>query len=263
MKKGFPFFAQLDAMDCGAAALRMVCAHYGRDFSQAAVRELCQVGRAGVNLLGISEAAERLGLRSLAVRLSFQRLRDEAPLPCIAHWEGDHFVVVYEVTRKKVRVADPAYGLIDYTHEEFIRASSPPDTALKETNTGIYLLIEPTPVFYEQNPPEGAEEELPQRGLAFFFGYLGRHRRLIAQVLLGMAVGLLIELILPFFTQAIVDRGIGNLDLNFIYLLLGAQFMLTLSEAAADMIRSWLLLHIGSRVSVAMVADFLSKLLRL
>jgi ATP-binding cassette subfamily B protein len=263
MKKAFPFFAQLDAMDCGAAALRMICAHYGRDFSQAAVRELCQVGRAGVNLLGISEAAERLGLRSLAVRLSFQRLRDEAPLPCIAHWEGEHFVVVYEITRHKVRVADPAYGLIDYTHEEFIRASSPPDTALKETNTGIYLLIEATPAFYERNLPEGAAEELPQRGLAFFFGYLRPHQRLLFQVLLGMAVGLIIELILTFFTQAIVDRGIGNLDLNFIYLLLAAQFMLTLSETAADMIRSWLLLHIGSRVSVSMIADFLSKLLRL
>ena len=263
MKTSFPFYAQLDAMDCGAAALRMVCAHFGRDFSQAAIRELCQVGRAGVNLLGISEAAERLGLRSLAVRLSFQRLRDEAPLPCIAHWEGEHFVVVYEITRHKVRVADPAYGLIDYTHEEFIRASSPPDTPLKETNTGIYLLLEATPAFYERNLPEGMAEEPPQRGLAFFFGYLRPHKRLLFQVLLGMVVGLLIELILPFFTQAIVDRGIGNLDLNFIYVLLGAQFMLTISETAADMIRSWLLLHIGSRVSVAMIADFLSKLLRL
>jgi ATP-binding cassette subfamily B protein len=263
MKASFPFHAQLDAMDCGAAALRMICAHYGRDFPQAAIRDLCQVGRAGVNLLGISEAAERLGLRSLAVRLSFQRLRDEAPLPCIAHWEGEHFVVVYEITRHKVRVADPAYGLIDYTHEEFLRASSPPDTPLKETNTGIYLLLEATPAFYERNLPEGTAEEPPQRGLAFFFGYLRPHQRLLFQVLLGMAVGLLIELILPFFTQAIVDRGIGNLDLNFIYLLLGAQFMLTISETAADMIRSWLLLHIGSRVSVSMIADFLSKLLRL
>jgi ATP-binding cassette subfamily B protein len=250
-------------MDCGAAALRMICAHYGREFSQASIRELCQVGRSGVNLLGISEAAERLGLRSLAVRLSFQRLRDEAPLPCIAHWEGEHFVVLYEITRHKVRVADPAYGLIDYTHEEFIRASSPPDTPLKETNTGIYLLIEATPAFHERNLADDAAEEPPQRGLTFFLNYLRPHRRLLIQVLLGMAVGLLIELILPFFAQAIVDRGIGNLDLQFVYLLLGAQFMLTLSETAADMIRSWLLLHIGARVSVAMIADFLSKLLRL
>jgi ATP-binding cassette subfamily B protein len=250
-------------MDCGAAALRMICAHYGREFSQASIRELCQVGRTGVNLLGISEAAERLGLRSLAVRLSFARLRDDAPLPCIAHWEGEHFVVIYEITRHKVRVADPAYGLIDYTHEEFIRASAPSDTPVKETAPGIYLLIEATPAFREGNVDEGGAEEPAQRGLAFFFSYLRPHRRLFFQVLLGMAVGLLVELILPFFAQAIVDRGIGNLDLQFVYLLLGAQFMLTISETAADMIRSWLLLHIGARVSVAMIADFLSKLLRL
>ena len=250
-------------MDCGAAVLRMICAHFGRDFSQASIRELCQVGRSGVNLLGISEAAERLGLRSLAVRLSFKRLRDDAPLPCIAHWEGEHFVVIYEITRHKIRVADPAAGLIDYTHEEFLRASSPPDSALAETSPGIYLLIETTPVFKERSLRGQADEKTSQRGLSFFFSYLGQHRRLLLQVLLGMAVGLLVELIVPFFTQAIVDRGIGNLDLGFIYLLLAGQFMLSLSQTAADMIRSWLLLHVGSRVSVAMIADFLSKLLRL
>ena len=263
MKAKFPFHPQLDAMDCGAAALRMICSHYGREFSQGSIRDLCQVGRAGVNLLGISEAAERVGLRSLAVRLSFKRLRDDAPLPCIAHWEGEHFIVVYQITRHKVRVADPAAGLIDYSHEEFLRASSAPDSALTESNTGIYLLVEITPVFQERNLPSQAEDEPAQHGLTFFFNYLRPHRRLLFQVLLGMAVGLLVELIVPFFTQAIVDRGIGNLDLSFIYLLLGAQFMLTLSQTAAEMIRSWLLLHIGSRVSVAMIADFLSKLLRL
>ncbi len=241
----------------------MVCSYYGREFSQRTIRDLCQVGRGGVNLLGISEAAERLGLRSLAVRLTFQRLRDEAPLPCIAHWEGEHFVVVYEITRQKVRIADPAWGLVDYSHEEFIRASAPPDTPPLETATGIYLLVEETPLFRERKVGEEGEEEPAQRGLAFFLSYLRPHRRLLIQALLGMAVGLMVELILPFLTQAVVDRGIGNLDLNFIYLILGAQFMLTLSATASDMIRSWLLLHIGSRVSVSMIADFLSKLLRL
>jgi ATP-binding cassette, subfamily B, bacterial len=178
MKPKFPFHPQLDAMDCGATALRMICSYYGREFSQGSVRDLCQVGRAGVNLLGISEAAERVGLRSLAVRLSFKRLRDDAPLPCIAHWEGEHFVVIYEITRHKVRVADPAAGLIDYSHEEFLRASSPPDSALTESITGIYLLVEITPVFQERSL--GSEEEEPaQRGLTFFFNYLRPHRRLL------------------------------------------------------------------------------------
>ena len=142
------------------------------------------------------QAAEQVGLRSLAVRLSFKRLRDDAPLPCIAHWEGEHFIVVYEITRHKVRVADPAAGLIDYSHEEFLRASSPPDSAPTESNAGIYLLVEITPVFQERNLPSEAEEE-SQRGLTFFFNYLRPHRRLLFQVLLGMAVGLLVELICP------------------------------------------------------------------
>ena len=139
MKKRFPFHAQLDAMDCGPTALRMICMHYGRDFPHERLRELCQIGKGGVNLLGI---------RSLPVRLTFKRLRDEAPLPCIAHWENNHFVVVYEITKRKVRVADPAFGLISYTHAEFIRACAPPETPLVEDAPGIYLLLEVTPAFH-------------------------------------------------------------------------------------------------------------------
>ena len=263
MKTRFPFHAQLDAMDCGPTALRMICMHFGRDFPHERLRELCRIGKGGVNLLGISEAAERLGIRSLPVRLSFKRLRDEAPLPCIAHWENNHFVVVYEITRSKVRVADPAFGLINYTHAEFIRASAPPETLLVEDAPGIYLLLEVTPAFHEQSASGVEEGEGASRGLGFFLSYLRPYQGLLFQVLLGMLVGLGIELILPFLTQAVVDHGIGNLDLQFIYVLLAAQLMLSLSQTGADMIRSWLLLHIGSRVSIAMIADFLGKLLRL
>ena len=263
MSKSFPFHSQLDAMDCGPASLRMICAHFGRDLPQARLRDLCKIGRGGVNFLGISEAAEKLGLRSLPVRLAFRRLREEAPLPCIAHWHGDHFVVVYEITARKVRVADPAHGLIDYTHDEFIRASAPPDTPLSDTAPGLYLLVEPTPAFHEQPASGHADAEPPRRGLAFFLSYLRPHRRLLVQVILGMCVGLGIELILPFLSQAAVDHGIGHLDIGFIYVLLGAQLVLSLSQTGADMIRSWLLLHVGSRVSIAMIADFLGKLLRL
>ena len=155
-------------MDCGPAALRMICTHNGRDFPQAWLRELSEIGKGGVNLLGISEAAERLGMRSLAVRLSFNRFRDEAPLPCIAHWQGNHFVVVYEITRKKVRIADPAVGLIDYTHDEFIRASAPPNTPLTEDAPGIYLLLEVTPVFDETISPGRSHGQPPVEGLASF-----------------------------------------------------------------------------------------------
>ena len=263
MKKRFPFHPQLDAMDCGPAALRMVCAHHGRELSQSWLRELCHIGKGGVSLLGISEAAEKVGLRSLAVRLSYMRLRDEAPLPCIAHWQADHFVVVYEFTRNKVRVADPAHGLVDYSPEEFIRASSPPGTPISADAPGIYLLLETTPAFHDQSASGRKDAEPGRKGLPFFFTYLRPYKKLLLQVAVGMLVGLGLELILPFLSQAVVDYGIGNLDLHFIYVLLAAQLMLSLSQTGADMIRSWLLLHIGSRVSIAMIADFLSKLLRL
>jgi ATP-binding cassette subfamily B protein len=241
----------------------MICMHFGRDFPHERLRELCQIGKGGVNLLGISEAAERLGIRSLPVRLSFKRLRDEALLPCIAHWENNHFVVVYGITRSKVRVADPAFGLINYTHAEFIRASAPPENPLVEDAPGIYLLLEVTPAFHEQSGWGVEDGEGASRGLAFFLSYLRPYQGLLFEVLLGMFVGLGVELILPFLTQAVVDHGIGNLDLQFVYVLLAAQLMLSLSQTGADMIRSWLLLHVGSRVSIAMIADFLGKLLRL
>ncbi len=263
MKRRFPFYPQLDLMDCGPASLRMICAHFGRQFAHELIRQYCQIGKGGVNLAGITEAAEKLGLRSLPVRLSFKRLRDEAPLPCIAHWQHDHFVVVYEITKSKVRVADPAYGLIDYSHAEFVRSSSPPETPISENAPGVYLLLETTPEFFE-NSASGQKDSEPQsRGMSYFFSYLRPHRRLFVQVLLGMFVGLGIELVLPFIAQAIVDHGIGNLDRSFIYVMLVAQLALSVSQTVADMLRGWLLLHIGSRVSVAMIADFLGKLLRL
>ncbi len=250
-------------MDCGPASLRMICAHFGRQFAHELIRQYCQIGKGGVNLAGISEAAEKLGLRSLPVRLSFKRLRDEAPLPCIAHWQHDHFVVVYEITKTKVRVADPAYGLIDYSHAEFVRSSSPPETPVSENAPGIYMLLETTPEFFEHSASGQKDSESHSRGMSYFFGYLRPHRRLFVQVLLGMFVGLGIELVLPFIAQAIVDHGIGNLDRSFIYVMLVAQLALSVSQTVADMLRGWLLLHIGSRVSVAMIADFLGKLLRL
>lgn len=263
MKRRFPFYPQLDMMDCGPASLRMICAHFGRQFAHELIRLYCQIGKGGVNLAGISEAAEKLGLRSLPVRLSFKRLREEAPLPCIAHWQHDHFVVVYEITKSKVRVADPAYGLIDYSHPEFVRSSSPPETPISENAPGIYLLLETTPDFFENSASGQKDGEPRSRGMSYFFSYLRPHRKLFVQVLLGMFVGLGIELVLPFIAQAIVDHGIGNLDRSFIYVMLVAQLALSVSQTVADMLRGWLLLHIGSRVSVAMIADFLGKLLRL
>lgn len=258
----FPHYLQLDAMDCGPACLRMIASHHGREFNQARLRELCLIGKGGVSMLGITEAAEKIGLRALAVRMSFKKMREEAPLPLIAHWNQNHFVVVHRITSRLVHVADPAVGAMTYTHAEFQQGVSNGRPA-HEANPGLYLLLETTPEFHEMPATPGQSQGDTQRGLLFFLGYLKPYKKLFVQLLIAMAVGLVLELILPFVAQAVVDQGIGNLDLNFIHVLLAAQLVLSLSQMAGDMVRSWILLHIGSRISVSMVSDFLTKLLRL
>ena len=255
----FPHFSQHDAMDCGPACLRMVAAFHGRFFSLEGLRQRAHQNREGVSLLGISEAAEALGLRSTGVMVSFEELTT-APLPCIVHWNQQHFVVVYGFKSKKgntlVEVADPAGGKQRYTHEEFCRCwiSSQTD----KQAIGIALLLEPTPEFYAQ---EG--ERVNRRGFAFLFNYIRPYRNFITQVIIGLVVGSLLQLVLPFLTQSSVDVGIATNDLSYIWLVLIAQLMLLISSTATDFIRGWILLHLGTRVNIALISDFLIKLMRL
>lgn len=255
----FPHFSQHDAMDCGPACLRMVAAFHGRIFSLEGLRQRAHLSREGVSLLGISEAAEALGLRSTGVMVSFEELTT-APLPCIVHWNQQHFVVVYGFKSKKgntlVEVADPAGGKQRYTQEEFCRCwiSSQTD----EQAIGIALLLEPTPEFYAQ---EG--ERVNRRGFAFLFNYIRPYRNFITQVIIGLVVGSLLQLVLPFLTQSIVDVGIATNDISYIWLVLIAQLMLMISSTATDFIRGWILLHLGTRVNIALISDFLIKLMRL
>lgn len=255
----FPHFSQHDAMDCGPACLRMVAAFHGRFFSLEGLRQRAHLNREGVSLLGISEAAEALGLRSTGVMVSFEELTT-APLPCIVHWNQQHFVVVYGFKSKKgntlVEVADPAGGKQRYTQEEFCRCwiSSQTD----EQAIGIALLLEPTPEFYAQ---EG--ERVNRRGFAFLFNYIRPYRNFIIQVIIGLVVGSLLQLVLPFLTQSIVDVGIATNDISYIWLVLIAQLMLMISSTATDFIRGWILLHLGTRVNIALISDFLIKLMRL
>ena len=257
----FPIFRQLDGMDCGPTCLRMIAAHYGRAFSRENIRELCSIGRVGVTLLGMSEAAERIGMKSLAVELPFKALRDEVPLPCVAHWEQNHFVVVYKITRDQVWVADPARGKMKYTHAEFLQGWIPQARQADDSIKGILLLLETTPAFFEQASDKSQAQE--KVTWSFLTPYLRPHKKLVMQLFLGVGVALVLDLIFPFLTQTVVDSGIGNLDLTLIHLLLIGQLMLSFSQLAVDVIQGWIMLHIGSRVSVAMIADFLSKLLRL
>lgn len=255
----FPFYHQHDAMDCGPTCLRMIAAHYGRNYSLEGLREKSHFTREGVSLLGISEAAEKLGLRSVGVFVSFEELK-EAPLPCIVHWNQQHFVVVYDIRKKNgkeiIYVADPGAGKLKYTKEEFCRCWA--STRNEGQDEGIALLLETTPEFYQHE-----DEKVTKKGFAFLFAYLRPYKKLIFQLFLGLFFGSLLQLLLPFLTQSIVDFGVSAQNLNYIYLVLAAQLVLVFSSATVEFIRGWILLHIGTRVNISLISDFLAKLMRL
>ena len=255
--KHFPHFTQHDVMDCGPTCLRMVAAFYGRHYSLEGLREKSFITREGVSMLGISEAAEKIGFRSICVQVGFEKLK-EAPLPCIIHWNQQHFVVVYKLTDKHVWVADPGAGKLKYTKEEFCNCWL--SSRKNEENTEVALLLEPTPEFYTT---EDEGDEVNRKGFSFLYSYLRPYRGLVGQLLLGLLLGSMIQLMLPFLTQSVVDFGINNQNLGFIYLVLIAQLMLSFSSSAVEFIRGWILLHLGTRINIALISDFLIKLMKM
>ena len=256
MKK-FSESRQHDSMQCGIACLAMVCKHYGKEFSIETLSRYCFASTEGVSLLGISEAANKLGLHSVCGRVSMEQMQ-QAPLPCILHWNQNHFVVLYKQKQgNKFYIADPGKGLITYSQKEFVEHWV--STRSQGEEKGIAMFIQPTPVFYEQ---EG-EQQKEKRSFKFLFGYLSQYRRYFGQILLGALVGCLLQLVFPFLTQTIVDVGIAQKNLNIIYLILLGQLMLTVSRTAVDFIRRWILLHISVRINISLVSDFFIKLLKL
>lgn len=222
------------------------------------LREKCSITRLGVTLGGISDAAENFNLKTVAIRASIQTLQEEVLLPCIAHWQQKHFVVVHAINQNYVYIADPAFGLIKYTRQEFmagwLNMVNPDQTA-----EGILLLLDTTPEFYAGD--DGEQEKA--KGLGFLWPYFRPYRSLFIQLFLGLLVGSLILLAFPFMTQALVDYGINYHNLSFIYLLLAAQLTLFLSQTSVELLRSWILLHIGARINIAIISDFLIKLIKL
>ena len=255
--KHFPHYIQHDAMDCGPTCLRMVAAYYGKRYSLEGLREKSFITREGVSMLGISEAAEKIGFRSICVQVGYEKLQ-EAPLPGIRHWNQQHFVVVYKLNDKHVWVADPGAGKLKYTKEEFCNCWL--SSRKNEEDTGVALLLEPTPEFYTI---EDEGDEVNRKGFSFLYSYLRPYRGLVGQLLLGLLLGSMIQLMLPFLTQSVVDFGINNQNLGFIYLVLIAQLMLSFSSSAVDFIRGWILLHLGTRINIALISDFLIKLMKM
>ncbi len=259
MKQPFKLIHQLDAMDCGPACLCMIAAHYGKRHTLEEVRNHSKLTRQGVSLYGLSEAAESMGFRTTALRLGVDGI-DELPLPCLLHWNQRHFVVLYEIVRQHNRraykIADPAEGLLTLDAAEFKK-----NWVCSMTNgmpVGVVLVVEPTAAFYTTEETVGKP-----KSAGILLSYITPYRRFVLQLLLGLTAGSLLQLILPFLTQSIVDNGIVGNDLSFIHLVLIAQLVFTISASGLEFIRGWILLHLGSRINIALVSDFLSKLMRL
>ncbi len=252
----FPFYKQLDAMDCGPTCIRMVARFYGKHFSLQTMREKSHLNKEGVSLLGISRAAEAIGLQTMGVSLTWERLQSEAPLPVIAHWKQNHFIVVYKIRKDKVYVADPAFGQTVYTKQEFLKGWI--STRVDDEAKGSVLLIQPTPDFLNQD-----DEPVKKTGFRYLYRYLAPYKKYVYQLLLGLGLGSIIQFLLPFLFQSIVDFGITNQDFKFIYLVLIFQFALILSQMGIDFIRRWILLHLSTRINISLISDFLVKMMRL
>ena len=272
--KQFPFCKQPDAKDCGPTCLRIIAKHYGKTIPLQQIRNLSETTREGSSLLGLSDAAENLGFRSLGVQIDFKTLVEEVPLPCIVHWNKQHFVVVYDIVKSKkynvkstntpdivhytIKISDPSYGLIEYSQEEFIK-SWIGENADENTEEGIALLLETTPAFFKNE----FDEEESKASFSFLSKYLLKYKSLVLQLAIGLLAGSLLSLIVPFLTQSMVDVGIQNQDLNFIYLVLLAQIMLFLGRMGIEVIRSWILLHLSTRINISIISDFFIKLMKL
>ncbi|MFH4965884.1 peptidase domain-containing ABC transporter [Gaetbulibacter sp. M235] len=255
MKK-FPHYTQTESKDCGPTCIKIISKHYGKIINTQQLRALSETTREGSSLLGLSEAVEGLGFRSLGIKLSFEKLQ-EAPLPCILHWNKNHYVVLYKIRKGNLYISDPAHGLISYTKDEFLKHWIG-NNANEFTEEGIALMVEPTPLFYES-----VFEEDQKFGFGFIFKYLLKYKQFVIQLIIGLLAGSLLQLILPFLTQSIVDVGIKNQDINFIYLILIAQLFLFIGRAALEIIRGWILLHLSTRINISLISDFFIKLMKL
>ncbi len=267
----FPLYKQPDSKDCGPTCLRIIAKYYGKLITLQEIRNLSETTRSGSNLLKLSDAAEAIGFKSIGVKLDYQKLT-EAPLPLIVHWNKNHFVVVYKIKsssafnissskrsikKDTIYVSDPAYGLIAYTQAEFIK-NWIGNNAQENTKEGIALLLEVTPKFRELD-----WDKADKKSFKFLFQYLFKYKGLLVQLLIGLLVGSLLQLIFPFLTQSIVDVGIQNHDINFIYVILIAQLMLFVGRNSVDIFRSWILLHLSTRINISLVSDFFIKLMNL
>jgi len=256
-------FKQYDQMDCGPSCVKMIAYHYGKNYTLDTLRNYCSIAHDGVSLLGISDAFESIGFKTIGGKLTMEQLINDAPLPCVIHWEQNHFVVLYKIKKKNLfnnkdqfYIADPGSSLKKYNKKEFkIHWIS---TQSNNEEKGVVLLAEPTQEFYKKT-----DEKIDKGNVKFLFSYFKQYKKYFTQLILSILLGSLLQLIFPFLTQSIVDIGIKNQNIHFIYLVLIAQMVLIISQMSSDFIRRWILLHISTRINISLVSDFFIKLMKL
>ena len=258
LKKSFPTYKQPDSKDCGPTCLKIIAKYYGKTINIQTLRIYSETTREGSSLLNLSDAAEKIEFRTLGVKLDLNKL-EEAPLPCILHWNKEHYVVLYKIKKNKFHISDPAIGLIEYSKEEFLKFWIG-NNSDENTNEGIALLLEPTPKFHES---EFDLEDNKSFGFNLLFKYIVPYKSYVLQLVFGLLAGSLLQLIFPFLTQSVVDVGIKNQNIHFIYIVLFAQLFLFLGKTALELIRSWILLHLSARINIALISDFFIKLMNL
>jgi ATP-binding cassette subfamily B protein len=260
--KSFPLYRQLDAMDCGPTCLRMVAKYYGRSISLDYLRNKSEYGKQGVSMLGLADAAESIGLKTVGAKLSFEQLINDAPLPAIIHWQQYHFVVLIPgSTKATLLIADPAKGLIKLNKADFIKGWIA--TNEQQTDKGTTLLLEHTIAFNDMDFTEEGNSTKGKIDKQYLFNYVKEHRQYFFQILLGLLIGSMLQLIFPYLTQSIVDTGINTHNINFIQIVLAAQLMLLFSQTVVEFIRSRILLHISTRINISLLSGFWAKLLKL
>ena len=258
----FPHYYQLDTMDCGATCLRMIAKYYRKEYNLEYLREKCYTSKDGVSLLSVADTAEELGFKTIAGKLNIETLIKQASLPCILYWNQEHLIVLYKIKRTKQHkktvfyVADPGKGLLKYKEDVFL--SNWLSTKSEGQEKGVVLLLEPTQAFYKQE-----NDKTNTKSLKFLFSYFLKYKKFFGQLVIGLLLGSLFQLIFPVLTQSIVDTGIVNKNVSFIYLILMAQMVLIISRMSVEFIRRWILLHISTRINISLISDFFIKLMKL
>lgn len=269
----FAFYPQQNQMDCGPTCLYMISKYYGREFKLEKLRELTQIGKDGVSMLGISDAAEQIGFQTTALQIVFEKLMKEAPKPAILHWGQNHFIILLpqkkfvfsnwlkKINHSKIVIADPAKGIIAISKELFL-SKWISDKNPEGESTGIALLMEIGPNFYSDVYGDSYRQK-ETKHTSQLISYIRPHKKLVFQLILGIILGSLLQLVLPFLTQSVVDVGINTQNVQFVYIVLFAQLALFVGRISVELIRSWILYHISSRINITILTAFLIKLMRL